>query len=536
MPRRLLIGMMTLLLMAPAGLAGAGQPSDVVKKLDAKTEVELDLAAMVDDLLPLLDEALAGQEDDDLARLRMLVDLFGLQSLQTLHARSEMDKKSGSSRMTLTIDTDRDTGLLGELLALPAGRCGFADYLDGDDLTLLTSLQNFAAHLDLALDVLNRDEFAEATAELPRNEQGEIEIEGFCPRRDLLPLLSGELDIVMLDMPDVPKDEPLNPMTLPFFLVLGAENGPALRDFILETMQGFAGDEGAGIAEMVRSLPTETVGDFELVETPFGGAYAVSRDYLVIGISGAPLRGLLARKDGDLKVPEGRTWTYLDGREYGRAMEAFLRMSETMGGLQAEEDEAAWVLDLYSNLFAHLEKETIRTWTRPDRLVIESEVQGNVMQGLYATLYSFMLELPEIIEQKRAEMAEKEAVAGLHDIVGELDWAFTAYAEDHGGFYPADARELVTAGYLEVFPLEMAVPPGMYVEGAYTYHPLPDENGNIVGYYLFVYGGGEGTGYDVYTAENLEAGGAFAIGSDGQPDGVASFCYDGIALEQIENW
>lgn len=537
MPRHLLIVTMTVLILALAGLAGAGQPSEVVKKFDSKVELEMDLDAMIDDLMPLLDEALAGEEDDDLTEMRALIDLLGLQSLETLHAKSESKKDGGWSRMTLTIDADKETGLLGELLALPAGECDFAEYLDRDDLTMVASLQNFAAHLDLVLDVLNRPEFAELTGEMPRNGQGEIELEGFCPRRDLLPLLSGELDIVLLDMPDMPGDEPFNPMTMPVYLVLGSENGLALRDLILDTVQGFAGEEGAGMVEMIRSLPAETVGDFELTETPFGGAYAVSGDFLVLGIAGAPLRTLLAGKNGDLDVPEGRTWAYMDGRKYGRAMEAFSRMSGAMGGMQAEQDaEAEWMMDLYSNLFGHLESETVRTWTRPDRLVVEADVQGNMMQGLYAMLYSFMLDLPEIVEKKRAESARFEAVAGLNDAVSELDAAFTAYAANHDGHYPADARELVAEGYLEEFPLEMAVPAGTYIEGAYTYHPLPDANGDIVGYYLFVYGGGEGTGYDVYTPENLEAGDAFTIGSDGQPDGVASFCYDGIALDQIEDW
>jgi hypothetical protein len=58
----------------------------------------------------------------------------------------------------------------------------------------------------------------------------------------------------------------------------------------------------------------------------------------------------------------------------------------------------------------------------------------------------------------------------------------------------------------------------------------------VAGYYFFVYGMGEGTGYDVFTPENLSDPEHFAAGHDGKPDGVVNFCYDGTAVEQVDAW
>ncbi len=517
-------GILLTLLLLSGSSAWAEAPSDPVIKFDNKSDIELDLAVMTEDLVPLLIEAMEADGDDDVEEVKMLVDMFGLMALDKLHLESESTKKGGTSKVVLTLDTDEDTGLLGELFSIPQGECGFAKYLDKDELTLAVSIQNFAGHLDLLFDLLGRPEFAELTAEMPFNADGELEINGFNPQRQLLPLLSGELDIVLGDLPE---SDQFNPMALPVALVLGSEDGAALRDLILELMTLFAGDQGAGMAEMIRSLEPEQVGDFEVVATPFGGAYAVSEDYFVLGVSGESLGALLAEAKGDLRVPKGRTWMYMNGEKYGRTMAGVMDLAEGMGAGYGDSDlEKKWMDLMYSNLFDHLESETVRTTSREDRLVVEMDVQGSVMAGMYGMLRSFALELPALIEQQHSQSAS-------YDVVGELDSAFTQYGVDHGGLFPADPHELVGEGYLEEFPLEVETAPGAYVDGAYTYHALKDEEGRIVGYYFFVYGGGEGTGWDVYTDENIGLGDDFIVGSDGIKDGVASFCYDGIALQQM---
>ena len=63
-----------------------------------------------------------------------------------------------------------------------------------------------------------------------------------------------------------------------------------------------------------------------------------------------------------------------------------------------------------------------------------------------------------------------------------------------------------------------------------------DDSGAVVGHYFFVYGGGENTGHDVFTEENLADPESFRVGQDGENDGVAGFSYDGIALDHVQEW
>lgn len=504
---------------------------DPILKMDSSADVELDLAMMMDDLLPRLMDAVEQSGDDDRQAMTMLIDLLGVRALDRLELQARSTKDRSSSKLVLTLDQDRDGGLLAEMMAIPDRKCGFARFVDRDQVMMFSTVQNFRDHLGMILGLLARPELAEMTADLPRNADGELEIAGFNPRRDLLPLLSGELDVFILDLPagGVP-----NPMAVPAYLVLGTEDGPAVRDLIVNLAGTLAGGDEGGLAEMLGSLPVETVGDFELTITPFGAAYAVSRDHLVIGMTAEPLRTMLARPAGNLDVPAGRSWAYVDGAKYSQAMAAIMEMAGRMGDQDAT--EAAWINGLSAVMLEHIVSEVIHTTSKPGQLTIEVEVDGSMTTGLYAMLSGFLDELPAMIEQQRIEDQREDAASALRDAVGMLDAAFMDYAADHEGLYPSDPQQLVTGGYLEEIPLVGPTPPGVYLEGGYTYHPLLDDDEQVVGYFMFVYGGGQGTGYDLYSAENVEDVDDYFLDADGIPDGIATFCYDGVALELMAEW
>ena len=78
------------------------------------------------------------------------------------------------SRLTLTLDQDRDGGLLAEMFAIPQGECRFAEYVKQDDLVIFMTVQNFAGHLELILDQLAKPEFAEMMEGLPLDENGDL--------------------------------------------------------------------------------------------------------------------------------------------------------------------------------------------------------------------------------------------------------------------------------------------------------------------------------------------------------------------------
>jgi hypothetical protein len=122
------------------------------------------------------------------------------------------------------------------------------------------------------------------------------------------------------------------------------------------------------------------------------------------------------------------------------------------------------------------------------------------------------------------------------EILHTVDAAMTEYGVDHDGIFPEQPQDLVAAGYLDKFPDLQPTPLGEYLEGGYTYVPLRDETGAVVGYYFFLYGVDPNSGFDVFTADNLADPDNFQVGRDGQLDGVVNFCYDGIALDQVEAW
>ena len=507
---------------------------DPILKFEGQSEIELDLGIMVDDLLPQLLATLEADREEDVQALRLLIDLMGLESLDRLHMVSDTKKDESFGRITLTLDKDAEGGLLADLLAVPDKKCDFAKYVTHDELVAFQTIHNFAGHLALLLDLPKRPELAEMTAEIPRNEDGDIALPGFVPRTDLLPLLSGELDMLILDLPEGGL---VNPMEFPVFLVLGTKDGFGLRDLILDLAVAFGGEQAMGAVEMIRSLPPEQVGDFELTTTPFGGAYAVSKDYFILGMTGDPLQKMLAKPAGDLHVPDGCSWSYMNGEKYGEFMRAMTEFTSAFEPGNAPGDFEQEIMNrMYTDLFEHVESEVTHTTSSRHRLVTEVEVKGSFMAGLYGLLRGVVADLPEIVAHQQAQQAEREVQAEYNGIIAVLDGALTQYGIDHDGLYPADPTELVSAGYLEEFPLDTVTPLGVHVEGAYTYVTLLDAEGRVAGYYLFVYGGEEDSGFDVFTPDNLQGVGNFVVDSDGFADGVASFCYDGLALQQMEIW
>jgi hypothetical protein len=120
--------------------------------------------------------------------------------------------------------------------------------------------------------------------------------------------------------------------------------------------------------------------------------------------------------------------------------------------------------------------------------------------------------------------------------VGQVDEALTRYGQEHDGTFPASLDELVEAGYLDALPDLAPTPLGVYVDGGYTYVPLRDESGTVVGHYFFVYGVDENAGRDVFTPDNLAEPEDFRVAKDGENDGVVGFSFDGVALEHVEDW
>jgi len=530
--KNVILVLLVSLVMGLGGSTLAASENDPIIRMDSSTKMEVDLGMMVEDLLPLLLEGLAEESEESMELASFLLDQVGLDALQLMKLESKQTKDRSTSKMVITLDPKKKDRLLHRLYTTPNGPCRFGSYVQKEELVMFMTLHNFKTYVDIILKFMASPDMAEIFGDLPIDEFGDLNFGGFAPRQDLVPLLSGELDFFVLAAEEGTEVTPLN---APYFLVLGSTDGFALRDKILELATMLGGEAGEGLATMIGSMEAETVGGFEVLEFPFGGAMAVSEEYLVLTLAPAPLREMLIRGQGGLKVPEGIEWVYMDGSKYGRYMDSLMDM--TAGYSDEDDFETVLMMKAYSVLFDHVETEEVLVKSKANSLEITTEVNGPVITGLYKLMKVVLEELPAIMEMQRLKEEEDAALSEYQESISIMDDAMMRYAENNNGTYPEFPEDLEAEGYLEYLPLMGPMPAGEYMDGGYTYHVLRDEEGVPVGYFLFLYGGGPGTGFDVYTPENLAAEDRnFQIGRDGIPDGVASFCYDGAALAQGEEY
>ena len=524
MSTRVIITALLLAVLLPiqAVAADSDEIGDPIMKWKASYEIELDLSVVVRDMLPRLVGTVAEASPDDAQALSRLLDVVGLEALQRLTCEGDEHKDHMSAEFRLTLDPRHAETTLGRLLTTPNGHCEFARYVSRDDVAMFLTIHNLPHYLEVLLDFLTEPRVVDILDGIPVNDDGELDLGGFVPRRDLLPLLAGELDVfVVTDF----GGEATSPIAMPLFLVLRSTDGFALRDRIVQILDGAGADAGGDFAAMFASIEPETVGDFELKVLPIGAAIATSADFLVLGMTPGNLRTMLAAENGDLKVPDGIEWLYMNGERYGDVIESIVDMAASMAPDGSK--ETAWMSDFYDVLYDHLHYEEILYRSHEDGLEGRIVMDGPVLTGLYRMLPTTLDRMPEILAG--LESAQEE-VSPYHEALRAFDAAMTAYAEDHDETYPEDPRQLEEEGYLTDWPYDGETPPGTYRDWAYTYHTYRDPDGAVVGYLFVLYG--EGADYDLYTEDNL-ASEPFRPARDGRPDGVAGFCYDGTALAII---
>ena len=513
---------LTIFLAAVLSGTGSNLPafaaSDPILQLDSESKIEIDLQMIVDDLLPILLETAAAESEEEAAKLQLVMDLINVRALDRLYLESAITKEKGRTRATISLLPDAKEGLLPALFAVSPGEYRFGSYLAGEDVVLQFSLPNFSGFLSVALDLLADPQYHEMIPFLTVDEEGELDIFGIKPRQDLLPLLAGELDLVLFSPVAGPVGE-----VPPFTLALGTADGPALKDRILQILGQFAGPE---MAAELAAMPGEPVGDYLFYPLPGGVSYAVSQDFLVVTSETERMANLLAEPDRRFKPVRALEYGRLNG---DRLLEMFASEAGAASEDSSLEDQ------MRTELFKALGDEPVGmleyrvTSGRPGSIDIEVSHPGTLLGLQYRMLRTALTMAPK-------GQALKADRARYQDITHLLDTALTAYGVDHDGTFPADPQVLVEEGYLESFPDLQLTPLGEYLEGGYTYVPLSDEAGTIVGYYLFVYGVDPHGGHDVFTAENLADPAHFQVARDGKPDGVVNFCYDGIAIDHVEEW
>ncbi|MDO9171335.1 MAG: hypothetical protein Q7W29_05845 [bacterium] len=346
-------------------------------RADAYSAYEVDLGRVRDDLLPLLRAAMSGEEPQATRDFEDFLGVSGVRALDRLRlvSRSSVDRSCAS--LELELDPRADGGILAALSGVRDGRCRFARYVREDDVLAFATLENLPGSLEALLPFLTRPATGPEAAWLSFGEEGEPELAGIPIRGRLLPLLAGEIDVMQLQSAagGVPA----------VVLAVATRDGPALRDLLLGLAAGqTAGDDGSEDTPMmglIRSLPAQQVGEFQMTALPIGPALAVSRDFLVLASDQAVLREMLERPRGDLCVPRGHAWLFARGA-------AMTQWREDLARRAAMRTHAAPALPAMAQAFdgLHFDRFEMRAAGGSRRLDVQFHAEGSPLNAGYRAL------------------------------------------------------------------------------------------------------------------------------------------------------
>jgi len=497
----------------PGPVHAAGDP---VIRFQSESDLELDLGMIVDDLLPVFLESEQAGNPAWSGQAGNLVQILGLDALDRARIHSSQSMRGGETRATITLEPGVTDGIIPTLAGTPPGNFAFGKYLDPEGTVAVISMENFAAGFQRLAGLLADTGLPGAARGLTRNADGSLSLMGMNLQEDLFPYLEGELDVILFPL------RPGQPAHLPnAALVLGTPDSQAFRDHAFELLGGMMGQEAV---EEMRGQDGDIAGAFTFYPLHQGVAYGLGPGFVVVTTDPQGMKDLLAHRQRGIRAPRGRQYVRVN---VDRLLAFMGSVAESKGSPSGEDRALAdMVASLGDEPIGTVE---LMTSSRPGEIHMEVHQPGRLWNLEYRMLKQMAAHAGEM-------KAAREETGSYRDMTGELDRAMTAYGKDHDGVFPETPQDLVDAGYLDAFPDLTPTPLGEYREGGYSYVPLRDRNGTVTGYYLFVYAGGPGTGFDVFTPENVADPATFRIASDGEKDGVVSFCYDGTALAQVEAW
>jgi hypothetical protein len=444
--------------------------------------------------------------------IRSLLDLVGLPALDRMYMTSKSDDDGFRCAGKVTVDTSGDAGLLGTLLSVPPGEFRFGRHVASDDVVLVISISRVPERILALNDFMARPEIRQLAPMIPSDPLAMTAMWGVDVREDIFTFLTGEVDLVVFPYREG-QQSPVPNMAL----VLGLRDGPAFREKLLGIMRNIMGEEKVA---QITAAPGETVGDYTFYPLWAGAAYAVGPDFGIVTSDPEGMKKVVTRKGGDLSFT-GSFFLHLNTD----------RAVDMAGTLAANADDPG------AKLVADLLRRAGETHIGPIEIATKTgegawEWRASMPRSLLTVEYELLRDLVGALPEMRAAEIKKEALRG---VVRAVDGALTKYGEEHGETFPATLDDLIEAGYLDAVP--PTVKPtrlGAYMDDAYTYLAVRGEEGQVVGYYFFVYGLGEGTGFDVFTKENLADPKSFGVAADGTLDGVVSFAYGGTAIPQVK--
>ena len=500
-----------------AGPAPAGAADSPILRFDSSSNIEIDLHRVMEDLTPLLLPPDTG--DSTAAAAAALLDLLGVPSLDRLTYDTRTSLQDLEAHLAVTLDRSRAAGLLGDLADVPPGRFRFGSYLRDGEVAAVFSRPNAAGDLRTLSAFMNRPEVQDLLSKGPVSELTFLTVWHSQIESELLPLLSGELDVAVLaPRPDAEDRDPT------VIAALGVEDAAAFRDKLLDALGSML---GADTVARMRALPGAKAGEFTIYPLMNDFFYAMGPGFFVVAGDSARLAETVGRKaPGKDGLPEvtGRTYVRVDA---DLAFPLLAAAGNAAGPAEAGMDSVLAVLRASSGGRLGVFEATGTAGS--DRFEMNFHGPGSLLSAEYGFLEAAMR---SALEARKSGMK----LDRLRQAVSIIDRAMTAYGAQHGGLYPERLEQLVEEGYLTALPDLIPTPPGRYVEGGYSYIPLRNDDGWVDGYFYFVYGGGKDTGYDLFTPDNTGNPAHFEVASDGKGDGVPAFAYDGSAADQLEAW
>ena len=500
-----------------SGPAPAGAADSPILRFDSSSNIEIDLHRVVEDLTPLLVPPDLG--DSTATAAAAFLDLLGIPSLDRLTYDTRTSLQDLEAHLAVTLDRSRTTGLLGALADVPPGRFRFGSYLRGDEVAAVFSRPNGAGDLRTLSAFMNRPDVQDLLSKGPVAELTFLTLWHSQIESQILPLLSGELDVAVLT--PRPDAEDHNPTVI---VALGVEDATAFRDELLDALGSTMGTDT--VARM-RAMPGTKAGEFTLYPLMNDYFYAMGPGFFVVAADSARLAETVGRKaPGKDGLPEvtGRTYVRVNA---DLAFPLLASLGDGGGPAGAGMDSVLAVLRTSAG--GRLGVFEMTGTAGSNRFEMNFHGPGSLLSAEYGFLEAAMR---RSLEARAAGIK----LGRLRQAVSTVDQAMTAYGSQHGGLYPEKLEQLVEEGYLAALPDLIPTPPGRYVDGGYSYIPLRNDDGWVDGYFYFVYGGGKGTGYDVFTPDNSGTPAHFEVASDGKEDGVPAFAYDGSAGDQIEAW
>lgn len=502
-----------LLVICFVAVAAAGGP---IVKQRAECEMEVDLGMVVDDFLPSLMEIAAAEDESAPAVIEALANSLGVKALDRLYIDSSANDERVHGKMGVTLDPAVDGGFLGELLTIPQERFRFGRYVDENETVMVLYLAGLGARIEALNNLLARPEIREVAPMIPADPLAITSMWNVDAREEILSFLSGEFAYVMFPCGDGED------CTIPgVAVVFGLTDGPAFRAKMMDILARIVGEEKA--AEF-RDVEGTAAGEFNFYPMWANLSYAIAPGFGVVTTAPDHMKSMVADPGGNLGDVKATSYFRLDG---DRLVEMARGLVANMGADSQEGKLVAGMLDSIGEEPIGTIKFAGRTGN--SRWDMELEYPTSVFNAYYRFLKNLFAVLPAL-------QATKSRGEELREIVHLTDEALTSYGVDHGGTFPNSLEELVAAGYLEEMPELQPTGLGEYIDGGYTYLPLRDDSGTVVGHYFFVYGAGEDSGHDVFTENNITEPESFRVAKDGKNDGVAGFSYDGVALEHVELW